>query len=62
MMKTEGFNRSPVYADDHMTRVISGPNGTWFYQKKVAEKGTKDTDCWVTEMAFDNFVKARGQL
>jgi hypothetical protein len=56
------MTRKPIYNDDATKRIISGPNGVWYFQKKVEEKGTKDRDCWDTEFALDNLTKARSLL
>ncbi|HYT46564.1 MAG TPA: hypothetical protein VEP90_29825 [Methylomirabilota bacterium] len=54
--------RQPIYNEDRLTRIISGPNGTWLYQKKVAEHGTREVDCWVTEIVYTNRIEANGAL
>ncbi len=56
------MNRQMTYSEDRLTRIISGPNGTWFYQKKVAEQGTREVDCWVTEIVYTNMIEAKGAL
>ncbi|HYT43120.1 MAG TPA: hypothetical protein VEP90_12315 [Methylomirabilota bacterium] len=56
------MNRQPIYNEDRLTRIISGPNGTWLYQKKVAERGTREVDCWVTEIVYTNMIEANGAL
>ena len=56
------MNRQMTYSEDRLTRIISGPNGTWFYQKKVTEQGTREVDCWVTEIVYTNMIEAKGAL
>lgn len=39
--------RAPIYNSDWpRRRVISAPSGLWFPQRKVADQGTREEDCW----------------
>jgi hypothetical protein len=43
------MNRSPVYHKDAAPyRIVSVKEGKWQLQNRVLERGTKDTDCWLS--------------
>ncbi len=39
-------NRKPMYGTNHHTRIVSRPNGLWRAERRIAERGTREHDCW----------------
>jgi hypothetical protein len=39
-------NRKPVYGPNHNWRIVSRPGGLWRVEKRVADHGSRERDCW----------------
>ncbi len=54
-------NRNPVYMKGTDHRIVSVPNGLWQYQRRIAEKGTRECDNWEARSHPTSYEEALGQ-